>query len=110
VWQLGDGNNINFWLDKWAPSGTSLISITNQSYIDTTLSVRDVVTPSGEWDYKFLSSNLPSTFVFQVLAIPAPKDTNGRENIGWGGTNTRDFTVQSAYIAQSSRVQPIEGD
>jgi len=64
VWQLGDGNNINFWLDKWTPSGTSLISITSQSYIDTTLSVRDVVTPSGEWDYNFLSSNLPSTFVF----------------------------------------------
>jgi hypothetical protein len=64
VWQLGDGNNINFWLDKWAPNGTSLISITNQSYIDTTLSVRDVVTPSGEWDYNFLISNLPSTSVF----------------------------------------------
>jgi hypothetical protein len=45
VWQLGDGNNINFWLAKWSPSGTSLISITNQTYIDTTISVRDVVTP-----------------------------------------------------------------
>jgi len=46
VWQLGDGNNINFWLDKWTSSGTSLMSVTNQTNIDTTLSVKDLVTPS----------------------------------------------------------------
>jgi hypothetical protein len=39
VWKLGDSNNINFWLDKWTLSGT------NQTIIDTTLCVRDVVTP-----------------------------------------------------------------
>jgi len=108
VWQLGDGNNINFWMDKWAPSGTSLMSITNQTFIDTTLHVRDVVTPSGEWDFNFLTSNLPSTFALQVLPIPAPRDTDGLDNIGWGGTNTRDFTIQSAYDSQNSRAQPIQ--
>ncbi|CAJ2669949.1 unnamed protein product [Trifolium pratense] len=110
VWKLGDGNIINFWLDKWTPSGTSLISITNQTIIDTTLSVRDVVTPSGDWDYNFLTSSLPSTFVFQVLAIPVPKDTDGQDNIGWGGTNMRDFTVKSAYDSLNTIAQPIEGD
>ncbi|CAJ2652742.1 unnamed protein product [Trifolium pratense] len=110
VWQLGDGNNINFWLDKWMPGGNSLFSTTNQSFIDTTLSVREVVTPSGDWDYDFLISNLPSNFVFQVLALPAPTDTDGRDSIGWGGTTTRDFTVQSAYVSQSARGQTIEGD
>ena len=54
--------------------------------------MRDVVTPSREWDYNFLTSNFLSIFVLQVLAIPAPKDTDGLDNIGWGGTNTRDFT------------------
>jgi len=110
VWQLGNGNNINFWMDKWAPNGTSLMSITNQTFIDTTLHVRDVVTPSGEWDFNFLTSNLPSTFALQVFVIPAPKDTDGLDNIGWGGTNTRDFTIQSAYDSQNSRAQPIQGD
>jgi len=49
AWQLNDGNNINFWMDKWAPSGTSLMSISNQASIDTTLYVRDVVAPLVEW-------------------------------------------------------------
>ncbi|PNX73126.1 hypothetical protein L195_g029024 [Trifolium pratense] len=83
VWQLGDGNNINFWLDKWIPGGNSLFSTTNQSFIDTTLS---------------------------VLALPAPTVTDGQDSIGWGGTSTRNFTVQSAYVSQSARGQTIEGD
>jgi hypothetical protein len=45
VWHVGYGKNINFWLDKWTHNGTFLISITNQTSIDSTLSVRDVVTP-----------------------------------------------------------------
>jgi hypothetical protein len=110
VWQLGDGNNINFWLDKWTPSGTSFLSVTNQNTIDTTLSVRDVLTPAGEWDFDFLTSNLPSNFCFQVLAIPAPMDIDGQDTIGWGGTNTRNITVKSAYDNQNTRTQPIVGD
>jgi len=46
----------------------------------------------------------------QVLVIPALKDADGLDNIGWGGTNSRDFTIQSAYDSQNSRAQPIQGD
>jgi hypothetical protein len=53
-----------------------------------------VVTSSGEWDYKFLTSNLLSTFALQVLNIPTSIDTDGYDNIGWGGTNTRDSVSQ----------------
>jgi len=86
------------------------MSITNQTIIDTTLHVRDVVTPSREWDFNSLTSILPSTFALQVLAIPAPKDTDGLDNIGSGGTNTGDFTIQSAYDSQNSRAQLIQED
>jgi hypothetical protein len=103
VWQLGDENNINFWLDKWTPSGTSLMYITNRTNIDTTLSVKDVVTPSEDWDYNFITSNLPSTFAFQVLALPASKDTDGPDNTVWEGTNTRNFTIQSVYESLNKR-------
>ncbi|GAU49151.1 hypothetical protein TSUD_87340 [Trifolium subterraneum] len=39
VWNLGNGNHINFWLDKWTLSGDSLINTTSQPVIDTTLSI-----------------------------------------------------------------------
>jgi len=38
------------------------------------------------------------------------KYTNGYDNIGWGGTNTRNFTIQSDYDSQNSRAQSIKGD
>jgi hypothetical protein len=69
-----------------------------------------LATPSGDWDYNFIISNLPSTFPFQVLALPAPKDADGPENTAWGGTNTRNFIIQSAYESLNNRAQPIEGD
>jgi len=41
-----------------------------------------VVTSLGEWDNKFLTSYLLSTFTLQVLAILTPLETNGYDNIG----------------------------
>jgi hypothetical protein len=72
--------------------------------------VRNVVAPSGDWDYNFLTSSLPSSFAFQVLATPVPKDTDGQDSIGWGGTNTRDFTVKSTYDSLNTSAQSVEGD
>lgn len=105
-----DSNNIDFWLDKWIFSGTSLISITNQASINTTLAVRDVVTASKDQNYNFLTSNLPHAFAFQVFSILAPKDKNGHDKIGYGGTNTKKFTTQNSCASMNARAQPIEGD
>ncbi|GAU24728.1 hypothetical protein TSUD_355570 [Trifolium subterraneum] len=35
-----------------------------------------------------------------ILAIPPPNALDGRDMIGWGGTNTRHFNIQSAYNLQ----------
>ena len=107
---MGDGNNISFWLDNWTLSGTSLVSITNQINIDTTISVKNVVTPSGDRDYNFITSNLPYTFAFQVIDLQAPKDTEGPGNTAWGGTNTTNFTIQRVYESLNNRDETIEGD
>jgi hypothetical protein len=55
---------------------------------------------TGEWDINFLTANLPLTIVNQLVAIPAPNDTNGPDSLEWSGTNTRQFTVQSACNLQ----------
>ncbi|GAU49093.1 hypothetical protein TSUD_137780 [Trifolium subterraneum] len=107
VWNLGNGNHINFWLDKWTLSGDSLINTTSQPVIDTTLSVRDVLNSTGDWNHNFLNDNLPVNIVNQILAIPAPTDLDGPDTIGWGGTTTRHFTVQSAYKFQKGHYQPL---
>ncbi|GAU21808.1 hypothetical protein TSUD_176540 [Trifolium subterraneum] len=110
VWNLGNGNHINFWLDKWTLSGDSLINTTSQPVIDTTLSVRDVLNSTGDWNLNFLNDNLPVNIANQILAIPAPTDLDGPDTIGWGGTTTRHFTVQSAYKFQKGYYQPLAGE
>jgi len=62
IWQIGNGN-VNFWMHKWGPNNSSLIYITTISYLDTTLSIKDVVTPSGNWEQNFLFDNLPNNIV-----------------------------------------------
>ncbi|MCH92572.1 putative ribonuclease H protein, partial [Trifolium medium] len=108
VWNLGNGNHINFWLDKWTLSGDSLINTTSQPVINKTLSVRDVLNPTGDWNLNFLNDNLPINTVNQILIIPAPTDLDGLDVIGWGGTTTRHFTVQGAYKLQRGHYQPLD--
>jgi len=62
IWQIGNGN-VNFLLDKWGPNNSSLIYITTISYLDSTLPVKDVVTPSGNCDQNFLFDNLLNNIV-----------------------------------------------
>ncbi|CAJ2657953.1 unnamed protein product [Trifolium pratense] len=110
VWQLGDGNSINFWMDKWTPNGSPLMINATNNIIDTTLLVKDVLTTEGHWDLNFLHTHLNPNIVSQIMAIPAPIGTDGDDTIGWKGTNTHHFTVKSAYDLQHGNDNHINGD
>jgi hypothetical protein len=60
------------------PDGRSLMNICTQQTIDTTLTLKDTLTETGEYDLNFLTTNLPNITVNQLVAIPAPKET-----VGW---------------------------
>jgi hypothetical protein len=110
VWQVGNGQEINFWLDKWMPNGRTLMNLSTQQTVDITLTIKDTLTETGNWDLNFLTTNLPRDVVNQLVAIPAPKETDGPDSLGWIGTNTRQFTVQSAYYLQRGNYIPIAGN
>ena len=110
VWQLGDGNKINFWMDKWTSSGSPLILNAINKIIDTTLLVKDVLTAKEQWDLNFLNNILNSNIVSEIMAIPAPISTDGADTIGWIGTNTGHFNVQSAYNLQHRNGNHVNGD
>jgi hypothetical protein len=110
VSQVGDGQQINFWLDNWMSDGHSFMNFSTQQTIDTTLTVKDTLTDTGEWEIIFLTTNLPHTTVNQLVAIPAPKDTDGPDILGWRGTNTHQLTVQSAYNLQRRNYLFIYGN
>jgi len=78
--------------------------------VDTTISVRDALNTSGEWDLNFLIDNLHVDIVNQILALPTLSDFDGPDTVGWGGTNPLQFTVQSAYNLQQETSLAVGGD
>jgi len=44
-----------------------------------------------------------------MFSLPAPRDSDGSNVVGWRGTSTHHFTVQSAYDIQHGNSQHIEG-
>ena len=109
-WKIGDGRHTNFWLDKWVPNRSELFPSASQNFIDTTISVRDVLNTEGDWSLSFLRENLPTNIVNQVVALPTPIDVDGTDVMGWEGTNTYRFTIQSAYRLQHGDIHALEGD
>lgn len=64
------------------PDCCSIKNLSTQKTIDTTLALKDVLAGSGDWDINFLATHLPHNMMNQVVAIPAPKDTDGPNTIG----------------------------
>jgi hypothetical protein len=56
----------------------ALMNLSTEKTIDTTLTVKDTLTNTSEWDINFLTTNLPHITVNRLVAIPAPIETDGR--------------------------------
>jgi hypothetical protein len=78
------------------PNGRTLLNLSTQQTVDTTLTIKDTLSGTENWDV-----------VNQLVAIPTPKETDGPDSQGWIGTNTHQFTVQSAYYLQRGNYIPI---
>jgi hypothetical protein len=102
--------SINFWMDRWAPNSSFLMKAATNEAIDSTLNVKNVLTTKGKWNLNFLKNNLPLNVVNQLVALPKPRDTYGPDIVGWRGTNTHHFTVQSAYELQRENIPQMEAD
>jgi len=44
--------------------------------------VRDVLNAEGVWNLNFLSENLPTNIVNQVVSLPTPIDADGPDVMG----------------------------
>ncbi|KEH22593.1 hypothetical protein MTR_7g055927 [Medicago truncatula] len=51
----------------------------------------------------------PMDIVNQISALLNPSNSDGLDTIGWGGTNTHQFTVQSAYNLQQETSLVVGG-
>ncbi|XP_056695811.1 uncharacterized protein [Spinacia oleracea] len=95
-WKIGNGKDINFWLDNWAMK-KSLLTALNKSVdiVDTELMVADFILPSKEWDLPKLLTFLPLSLVQKIKGIAIPS-LDIIDTPIWGPTTSGEFSVKSA--------------
>lgn len=96
-WEIGNGKNINVWLDCWIDTTIKLIyylDFTIDNEENTTLKTR--TTNIRNWN---LSRNsLPNDLVERIRAINPPNmDSTEPILYNWKGTKTCQFTITNAY-------------
>jgi len=85
------------WLDKRVPKQERAPSISF---------------PKFHWYYYFLCRGRlePKFFVWKLSTNIVNKVVDKPDVMGWEGTNTHQFTVQSAYRLQHGDIHVMEGD
>ncbi|KAK2380517.1 phragmoplast orienting kinesin [Trifolium repens] len=97
-WSIGDGTTINFWTDKWIDEHTRISDLKeNIPASAMNWKVKDVVLPSGDWNYNILQNLIPQSIIQKLHAIVPPHDSQGKDVSLWPGTSTGAFTVSAAY-------------
>ena len=73
-WKVGNGLNINFWLDNWCANNSlaNLLQVTDHSLIDTSLKVSHFIGATKEWGITKLNSVVDPVHLPRILAIPLP--------------------------------------
>ena len=101
-WKVGNGLNINFWLDNWCvdDSLANLLQVTDHSVIDTSLKVSHFISPTKEWDIVKLKSMVDPVHLSLILATPLP--TNPFPNsICWGLSSNGNFTTKTRNLGRT---------
>ncbi|KAF7803052.1 reverse transcriptase [Senna tora] len=93
AWRIGNGLSINFWYDKWPPSGTVRSSISGPLNLqDSHKSVSDVLS-NGLFD---ISLSLPPTITDEISSSFISLN-NSPDFPAWPASKSGAFSIKSAY-------------
>jgi len=95
IWRVGDGTQINIWLDPWIPNGVTRRPATPRGHIIVT-KVSELVDPTmGEWDSALVKDICSEQDAKNILAIPLKQRM--MDNLAWHFDSKGRFSVKSAY-------------
>jgi hypothetical protein len=104
IWRVGNGDDINMWVDPWIPRGTTRRPITPRRNTILTR-VSELIDPqTGNWDGELVRDIFWEDDVQHILAIPIK---HGREDtIAWHYDPRGMFSVKFAYhVLEDKREQ-----
>ena len=95
IWRVGDGTQINIWLDPWIPNGVTRRPATPRGHIIVT-KVSELIDPTmGEWDSALVKDICWEQDAKNILAIPLKQGM--MDNLAWDFDSKGRFSVKSAY-------------
>ncbi|CAN1746099.1 Uncharacterized mitochondrial protein AtMg00310 [Linum perenne] len=113
-WQVGDGRQINPFLDHWIPSFPPSAPLLNMRdpITDIPFSVAGFI-DNGIWDHNKLKSIFSEDSVNQILSIPIPR-RQVMDKLIWQFAASGDYSVHSGYevakkiFAEPPQFEPID--
>ena len=96
-WQVGNGNKIRVWHDKWVPKPCTYKVITMEKSNSTNTLVCEFINrATGEWNVDKLNSWFIPKDRDAILGIPLSSN-NIYDRLIWAENRSGKFTVKSAY-------------
>ncbi|GMI99144.1 hypothetical protein like AT4G29090 [Hibiscus trionum] len=99
MWNLGDGNMVDFWDDSWVDTLGSLRSYRTDgvSHASHCTLIRSMVDHNREWRWSEFIDMVPPSVVQHIEAIKPPNATGITDLPDWSLEPSRRFMVNSAY-------------
>ena len=99
-WKVGNGLNINFWLDNWCANDSlaNLLQVTDHSLIDTFLKISHFISITKEWDIVKLNSVVDLVHLQLIIATPLPTNPFP-DSVCWGLSGNGNFFTKTATWA-----------
>ncbi|CAN1297651.1 hypothetical protein LINPERPRIM_LOCUS23541 [Linum perenne] len=96
-WQVGDGAQINPFVDQWIPTLPPSAPILNMrdSILDIPISVASFIN-NVKWDHSKLKSIFRDDSINKILSIPIPR-RHVRDKIIWQFAASGEYSVHSGY-------------
>lgn len=98
-WEVGDGQRVQFWHDRWLPSGTILSQVV-VDYVPPSLLnaiVADFVHLDGRWKVERFVGLIPDVFFQEVCCSIPPSQDMGPDKLMWGLTASGIYSMNSTY-------------
>ena len=107
-WQVGSGNKIRVWRDKWIPRPSSYKVISPEFQNSKDALVCELINrASNEWDIDKLSQWFIPEDRDTILGIPL-SSTNTSDRLVWAETKNGKFIVKSAYTLALEELKNLE--
>lgn len=97
-WSIGNGSSISVWDDSWIASSLKLRNVVQMIPNELTqLRVADLVDINESWNLNDIANLIPMEVLNQIITLLPPSWENGPDLNLWPGNAHGEFTVSTAY-------------